>query len=80
MKLDYKRMLREVDVKQAQLESDQASFERYAGLIVGKICKIFFGNAAMLYFIYPSFVVIIGAFYKKPAILMLFNLVSLAKK
>jgi membrane fusion protein, multidrug efflux system len=33
MKLDYKRLLREVDVKQAQLESDQASFERYAGLI-----------------------------------------------
>jgi membrane fusion protein (multidrug efflux system) len=35
MKLDYKRMLREVDVKQAQLESDQASFERYSGLVKG---------------------------------------------
>ena len=33
LKLDYKRMLREVDVKQAQLESDQASYERYAGLV-----------------------------------------------
>src|ERR1700722_16667077 len=35
MKLDYRRMLREVDVKQAQLESDQASYERFANLIKG---------------------------------------------
>src|SRR5580698_9548064 len=33
MKLDYKRMLRDVDVKQAQLESNQANFDRFAGLI-----------------------------------------------
>jgi len=35
MKLDYKRMLREVDVKQAQLDSDQANYDRFAGLIKG---------------------------------------------
>ena len=29
MKLEYKRMLREVDVKQAQLESDQASYRPF---------------------------------------------------
>jgi membrane fusion protein, multidrug efflux system len=35
MKLDYQRMLREVDVKQAQLASDQASLERFTGLVKG---------------------------------------------
>ena len=35
MKLDYQRMLRDVDVKQAQLASDQANFDRYSGLIKG---------------------------------------------
>jgi membrane fusion protein, multidrug efflux system len=35
MKLDYKRMLREVDVKQAELEADQANYERFAGLVRG---------------------------------------------
>ncbi len=35
MKLDYKRMLREVEVKQAQADADQANFDRYAGLIKG---------------------------------------------
>ena len=35
MKLDYKRMLREVEVKQAQLESDQANYDRFAGLVKG---------------------------------------------
>jgi len=34
-KLDYKRMLREVEVKQAQVDSDQADYERYAGLVKG---------------------------------------------
>ena len=29
MKLDYQRMLRDVDVKQAQVQSDQANFDRY---------------------------------------------------
>jgi membrane fusion protein (multidrug efflux system) len=32
-KLDYQRMLREVDVKQAQVQSDQANFDRYANLV-----------------------------------------------
>jgi membrane fusion protein, multidrug efflux system len=35
MKLDYKRMLRDVQVKQAQVASDQASYERFAGLVKG---------------------------------------------
>jgi membrane fusion protein, multidrug efflux system len=34
-KLDYKRMLREVDVKQAQVALDQADYDRYAGLVKG---------------------------------------------
>jgi len=33
MKLDYQRMLREVAVKESQVESDQANFERYASLV-----------------------------------------------
>jgi membrane fusion protein (multidrug efflux system) len=49
MKLDYKRMLREVDVKQAQLESDQAGFERYAGLIKGGgVTRADYDNARFL--------------------------------
>ncbi|MGA8196744.1 MAG: HlyD family secretion protein [Acetobacteraceae bacterium] len=32
-KIDYQRMLREVDVKQAQVQSDQANFDRYANLV-----------------------------------------------
>jgi membrane fusion protein (multidrug efflux system) len=35
MKRDYRRMLRDVDAKQAQVEADQASFDRYAGLVKG---------------------------------------------
>ena len=35
MKLDYKRMLRDVDVKQAQVQSDQANSDRFAGLVKG---------------------------------------------
>jgi membrane fusion protein (multidrug efflux system) len=35
MKLDYKRMLRDVEVKQAQVSSDQASYDRFAGLVKG---------------------------------------------
>jgi membrane fusion protein (multidrug efflux system) len=33
MKLDYQRMLRDAQVKAAQVEADQASFERYANLV-----------------------------------------------
>ncbi len=33
MKLDYQRMLREVDVKKAQVDADQANFDRFASLV-----------------------------------------------
>src|ERR1700693_5837903 len=49
MKLDYKRMLREVEVKQAQLQSDQASYDRYAGLIKnGGVTRADYDNARFL--------------------------------
>src|SRR6185312_1295945 len=32
MKLEYKRMLRDVEVRQAQVDADQANYERFAGL------------------------------------------------
>jgi membrane fusion protein, multidrug efflux system len=32
-KVDYQRMLREVEVKQSQVQSDQANFDRYANLV-----------------------------------------------
>jgi membrane fusion protein, multidrug efflux system len=49
MKLDYKRMLREVDVKQAQLESNQANFDRFAGLIKsGGVTRADYDNARFL--------------------------------
>jgi len=35
MKRDYQRMLRDSDARQAQLQADQASFERYANLVKG---------------------------------------------
>ena len=35
MKHDYKRMLLDADVKQQQVQSDQASFDRYANLVKG---------------------------------------------
>ncbi len=35
MKLDYQRMLRDAQVKSAQVDSDQASFDRYANLVKG---------------------------------------------
>ena len=35
MKRDYVRMLRDVDVKSAQVQADQASFDRYANLVKG---------------------------------------------
>jgi membrane fusion protein, multidrug efflux system len=49
MKLDYKRMLRQVDVKQAQVQSDQASFDRFAGLIKnGGVTRADYDNARFL--------------------------------
>ena len=35
MKVDYQRMLRDIDAKQAQVQADQAAFERYANLVKG---------------------------------------------
>ncbi len=35
MKLDYQRMLRDAQVKAAQVEADQANYERYANLVKG---------------------------------------------
>jgi membrane fusion protein (multidrug efflux system) len=49
MKLDYKRMLRDVDVKQAQVQSDQASYDRYAGLVKnGGVTRADYDNARFL--------------------------------
>jgi membrane fusion protein (multidrug efflux system) len=48
-KLDYRRLLREVDVKQAQMASDQASFDRYAGLVKsGGVTRADYDNARFL--------------------------------
>jgi len=33
MKRDYQRMLRDIDARQAQVQSDQASYDRFAGLV-----------------------------------------------
>jgi membrane fusion protein (multidrug efflux system) len=35
MKQDYRRMLRDIDAKQAQVQSDQMTFDRYANLVKG---------------------------------------------
>jgi membrane fusion protein (multidrug efflux system) len=35
MKRDYQRMLRDIDVRQTQVQGDQASFDRYARLVGG---------------------------------------------
>jgi membrane fusion protein, multidrug efflux system len=35
MKVDYQRMLRDVEVKQSQVQSDQAEFDRFANLVKG---------------------------------------------
>jgi membrane fusion protein (multidrug efflux system) len=46
MKLDYKRMLRDVDVRQAQVDSDQANYDRYAGLVKnGGVTRADYDNA-----------------------------------
>jgi membrane fusion protein (multidrug efflux system) len=48
-KLDYKRMLREVEVKKAQLEAEQASFERYSNLVKsGGVTRADYDNARFL--------------------------------
>ena len=46
MKLEYKRMLRDVEVKQAQVESDQANFDRFAALVKsGGVTRSEYDNA-----------------------------------
>ena len=46
MKLDYKRMLRDVEVKQSQVESDQVNFDRMASLVkTGGVTKSEYDNA-----------------------------------
>jgi membrane fusion protein (multidrug efflux system) len=35
MKVDYQRMLRDIDAKQSQVQADQAAHDRYAGLVKG---------------------------------------------
>jgi membrane fusion protein (multidrug efflux system) len=46
MKLDYKRMLGDVAVKQAQVEADQANFDRFAALVKGGgVTRAEFDNA-----------------------------------
>ena len=49
MKLDYQRMLRDIDVKQAQVASDQASFDRFSGLMKGGgVTRAEYDNARFL--------------------------------
>jgi membrane fusion protein (multidrug efflux system) len=46
MKLDYKRMLRDIEVKQAQVELDQADYNRFANLVKsGGVTRAEFDNA-----------------------------------
>lgn len=46
MKLDYKRMLGDVAVKQAQVEADQANYDRFAALVKsGGVTRAEFDNA-----------------------------------
>jgi membrane fusion protein, multidrug efflux system len=46
MKVDYKRMLREVDVKQSQVALDQVNNDRYAGLVQsGGVTRAEYDNA-----------------------------------
>jgi membrane fusion protein (multidrug efflux system) len=46
MKQDYQRMLHEVDAKSAKLDADQASYERYAGLVKsGGVTRADYDNA-----------------------------------
>jgi membrane fusion protein (multidrug efflux system) len=46
MKLDYRRMLRDVDAKRAQVDADQANYERYASLVKsGGVTRAEYDNA-----------------------------------
>ena len=46
MKLEYKRMLRDVEVRQAQVDADQANYERFAGLVKsGGVTRAEYDNA-----------------------------------
>lgn len=46
MKLEYKRMLRDVEVKQAQVDADQANNDRFASLVkTGGVTRAEFDNA-----------------------------------
>jgi len=46
MKIEYKRMLRDVEVKQSQVESDQANFDRFAALVKsGGVTRSEYDNA-----------------------------------
>ncbi|HBK05524.1 MAG TPA: hemolysin secretion protein D [Acetobacteraceae bacterium] len=46
MKLDYKRMLRDVQVKQAQADADQANYDRFANLVKsGGVTRADYDNA-----------------------------------
>jgi len=46
LKLDYMRMLRDVDVRQAQVDSDKANYDRYAGLVKnGGVTRADYDNA-----------------------------------
>ena len=46
MKLEYKRMLRDVDAKQQQVEMDQANFDRFANLVKsGGVTRAEYDNA-----------------------------------
>ena len=48
-KLDYQRMLRDADVKQAQVDADQANYDRYAGLVKsGSVTRAEYDNARFL--------------------------------
>ena len=49
LKLDYKRMLADVEVKQSQVASDQVNFDRYAGLVKsGGVTRAEYDNARYL--------------------------------
>ncbi|HSU06232.1 MAG TPA: HlyD family secretion protein [Acetobacteraceae bacterium] len=46
MQRDYRRMLRDIDVKQAQVQADQANYDRYATLVKGGgVTRAEFDNA-----------------------------------
>jgi len=46
LKMDYQRMLRDIAVKQSQVDSDQVNFDRYAGLVKsGGVTRAEYDNA-----------------------------------